>query len=74
MGTIEECRFEMLPVVSRAQKKLEKLTGDTSAAAPLRRLRKDKRQLYERMFDLIYQCSANRVAAKTLVDRILERI
>jgi hypothetical protein len=26
------------------------------------------------MFELIYECSANRVAAKALVDRMLERV
>jgi hypothetical protein len=33
-----------------------------------------KRALYGHMFELIYNCSANRVAAKALVDRILERV
>jgi hypothetical protein len=30
--------------------------------------------MYGQMFDLIYDCSSNRVAAKALVDRILEKI
>lgn len=33
-----------------------------------------KRVTYKEVFDLIYQCSANQVAAKSLVDRILSRL
>ena len=29
------------------------------------------REIYEEVFDLIYECSANKVAAKSLVDRLL---
>jgi hypothetical protein len=30
--------------------------------------------MYEHLIGLIYECSANRIAAKALVDRILDRI
>ena len=33
-----------------------------------------KRATYKEVFDLIYECSANQVAAKSLVDRILSRL
>ena len=33
-----------------------------------------KRKMYEEIIGLIYECSANRVAAKSLVDKILARI
>ena len=32
------------------------------------------REIYEEVFDLIYECSANKVVAKALVDRILSRL
>lgn len=41
---------------------------------PLATVAPDKRPMYEHMFELIYSCSTNRVAAKALVDRILEKI
>jgi len=30
--------------------------------------------MYEQFFELIYECSVNRVAAKSLIDRILLKI
>jgi molecular chaperone HtpG len=33
-----------------------------------------ERAQFERFFELVYECSINRVAAKSLIDRILERI
>ena len=33
-----------------------------------------KRAAYKEVFDLIYECSANQVAAKNLVDRMLDRL
>ena len=30
--------------------------------------------MYEHFFELVYQCSTNRVAAKALVDRILMKL
>ncbi|MDE2839834.1 MAG: ATP-binding protein [Chloroflexota bacterium] len=43
-------------------------------ASPLARLSDRERRNYERFFELVYQCSTNRVAAKSLIDRILMRI
>ena len=43
--------------------------GDMLACVPL-----EKREIYREVFDLIYTCSANQVAAKNTIDRILERI
>jgi len=37
-------------------------------------LLEQKRATYKEVFDLIYECSANQVAAKSLVDRILSRL
>jgi len=48
----------------------DKATSDS----PLARLPPKKRAMYEHFFELVYQCSANRVAAKALVDRILMKL
>jgi len=34
----------------------------------------EKREIYREVFDLIYACSANQVAARSTIDRILERL
>lgn len=55
--------------------KLTNLTNEgTSAPSPLAHLSERKRRSYEHFFELIYECSVNRVAAKSLIDRILMRI
>jgi molecular chaperone HtpG len=33
-----------------------------------------KRSTYKEVFDLIYDCSVNQVAAKSLIDRMLDRL
>ena len=33
-----------------------------------------KREVYREVFDLVYRCSVNKVAAKSLVDRMLDRL
>lgn len=57
---------------------LERLASETSerqnSSDPLSALPKSKQKTYREVFDLIYECSLNRVAAKSLVDRILSRI
>ena len=50
------------------------LGEETVSASPLARLPDGKREAYERFFELIYECSTNRLAAKALIDRILMRI
>ena len=43
-------------------------------AEPLAKLSKKQRQIYQEVFELIYECSTNRVAAKSLVDRMLTKL
>lgn len=50
------------------------LNEKSNSESPLTRLPHKKRQAYERFFELIYECSTNRVAAKALIDRILLRL
>ena len=52
----------------------ELMNEEKLSASPLARLSEKKRRSYEYFFELIYECSANRVAARSLIDRILMRI
>lgn len=42
--------------------------------SPLARLPNEKRAMYEHLFELVYECSTNRTAAKALIDRIIVKI
>jgi hypothetical protein len=64
----------LAPRVRAIQGKLNKALGMSLADSPLADLPKAKRKMYEQFFSLIYECSANRVAAKSLVDRILQKV
>jgi molecular chaperone HtpG len=61
--------------VAALRDQLEQLAGsDAPKSSPLDRLSKDRRDWYEEMFSLIYECSVNRAAAKSLVDRMISKI
>ena len=46
-----------------------KTEGDIFESLPA-----SKRATYKEVFDLIYDCSVNQVAAKSLIDRLLDRL
>lgn len=48
--------------------------GGGIEADPLDMVPKGERATYRKVFELIYECSANRVAAKALVDRMIQRL
>lgn len=50
------------------------LDEGSPASSPLARLPEDRRRMYEHLFELVYECSTNRTAAKALVDRILLKL
>ncbi|TRL37182.1 molecular chaperone Hsp90 [Methylosinus sporium] len=55
--------------------KLGEVMNDASpVASPLMRLPAKQRAVYQKFFELVYECSANRVAAKSLIDRIMMRL
>ncbi|MBN9218379.1 MAG: ATP-binding protein [Mesorhizobium sp.] len=55
--------------------RLGELMEDLSpVASPLMRLPPKQRAIYQNFFDLVYECSANRVAAKSLIDRMMMRL
>nr|WP_249809457.1 MULTISPECIES: ATP-binding protein [unclassified Bradyrhizobium] len=62
-------------VVTRLRNKLAKQVADGAAeTSPLASLTSGQRKTYEKVFELIYKCSSNQMAAKTLIDKILQAI
>ena len=50
------------------------LVGNGEVNDPLDMIAPSERETYRQVFELIYQCSVNRVAAKSLVDKIITRL
>jgi histidine kinase/DNA gyrase B/HSP90-like ATPase len=65
---------QLVPRVKAVKARLNQAIGNAVEQSPLAALPRAKRKMYEHLFSLIYECSANRVAAKSLVDRIVERV
>jgi molecular chaperone HtpG len=65
---------ELVPRVRAVKARLNQAMGTASENSPLAHLPRAKRKMYEHLFSLIYECSANRIAAKSLVDRIVQRV
>jgi molecular chaperone HtpG len=66
-------RDEMLAVIAGIEAELERI-GEGAAIDPLDILAEDKREAFRHVFGLIYECSPSRVAAKSLVDKIIQRL
>jgi hypothetical protein len=56
------------------RQKLNGLKDAVGDASPLAGISRAQRKKYEQFFELIYKCSANQMAAKALIDRILQSI
>ncbi len=69
-----EARAELKKALAKAKRQVRKLDGQKSGKTALDNLPSSRQRVYKEVFELIYECSANRVAAKSLVDRILARI
>lgn len=62
-------------VIADLREKLRKAMSDENpVSSPLMRLPEEERQKYESFFELVYECSVNRNAAKALIDKILMRL
>lgn len=48
--------------------------GDGDDVDPLAMISRDQRETYRQVFNLIYECSGNRIVAKSLVDKIIQRL
>lgn len=71
---VSEERQSMHAKLEAQRSRLSSFATSIQPESPLDLLPAAKRRSYQEMIDLIYQCSMNRVAAKSLVDRILDRI
>jgi len=77
IATMDDLSVEaehLKPKVYELREELDKVASRKQNESPLARLPKEKRQMYEHLFELVYECSANRVAAKALIDRILLKL
>jgi hypothetical protein len=64
-----------LETIGRLRNKLHRLVDDdATATSPLAVIPRAQRKTYEKVFELIYKCSTNQIAAKALIDRILQTI
>lgn len=71
----DEHASTMVTDAAELRTRIEQLTGESDVdTSPLAHMPGEKRAMYEHLFRLIYECSANRIAAKALVDRILKRL
>jgi molecular chaperone HtpG len=66
---------------AEAEREIQKLKREVLKAAEtgrpaqaLESFSKSQRQVYEKVFSLIYECAPNRIVAKSLVDRIMARL
>lgn len=62
------------PRIKKLREELDTLAERTAAESPLARLPDHKREMYEHLFGLVYECSTNRIAAKALIDKIILKI
>jgi molecular chaperone HtpG len=61
--------------IATLRQSLKTSMGDRlEESSPLARLPAKKRLMYEHLFELVYECSTNRSAAKSLIDRIMLKI
>jgi len=70
----EGVRAKLCTRIAYIEKSVSKTVSSSNAEKPLDRLPVNKKRIYKEVFGLIYECSANKVVAKSLVDRILDRI
>jgi molecular chaperone HtpG len=69
-----EIRKSQRAAIGRIRRNLDKLSFHLPKAKVLARMSPKERRLLERVFNLVYECSANQNAAKMLVDRMLREM
>jgi molecular chaperone HtpG len=71
----EEIRKSLTDKAETVETRVQRLLGDgTSASDPLAAIPSPKKTAYQHIISLIYECSANRIAAGALVERLLSRL
>ncbi|WP_288415419.1 ATP-binding protein [uncultured Novosphingobium sp.] len=71
---LDEERREVRERLETQRVRLGAVGATSQPESPLDVLPPAKRKSYQEMVDLIYECSVNRVAAKSLIDRILDKL
>ena len=75
MDLLADSASEYEERIEALRERLSEAMGDEEVvSSPLMRLPEVKRKSYEHFFELVYECSVNRVSAIALIDRILLRI
>ena len=54
--------------------RVEEVFNSNGSKNPLDNLPKNKKLIYEEVFDLIYECEPNRLVAKSLIDKIIGKL
>jgi molecular chaperone HtpG len=73
-GQIDEAQMSHASlVVKELRARLKRRGVSGKEASPLDRLPAPRRKFYQQMFQIIYECAANKTVAKALIDRILEK-
>ena len=62
------------PAILALREEANAASAEFAPASPLSHLTAADREMYEGFFALIYECSANRTAAKALIDRIIRKL
>jgi len=71
----EEVRKSLSGKAEMAETRVQRLLGNGATASdPLAALPRPKKAAYQHIISLIYECSANRIAAGALVERLLSRL
>lgn len=71
----EDIRNSLSSKASTAETRVRRLLGDGATSSdPLAALPNPKKKAYQHIISLIYECSANRIAAGALVERLLGRL
>lgn len=71
---LEPQDVEAVEALSSALRRRRAEISERPAVDRLQRLPAAEREQYVRFFELIYDCSVNRLAAKALIDRMLDRL
>lgn len=70
----ETLRESLKEELAKLKNESDRLLRQPDDKDPLLHLPARKRAIYQEIFDLIYECATNRVAAKVLVDRMLMKL
>jgi hypothetical protein len=60
--------------IQKLRREVAKVEGEDRSVSPLAHVPKSRRQAYQQVFSLIYECAPNRTVAKAIVDRIMTRL